>query len=344
MSLSVPADRRAKTAAEPRGRRAAVVIGLGEIGQRIARAALHCPDLALVAAVDRSPLLAGRSLRDVLGDGPDLSISDGYDLAFRRARDGVLLLATASRIADVVDPVLAALRAGMCVVSTCEELTYPWLNHPKHADDIDRAAQRHGKSVLATGVNPGFALDRLVATAGSVCGQVRHARAERVVDARGRREALKRKIGAGLSEDEFHERAGRDEIGHVGLPESAALAALGLGLDCDEFEEELLPVLAEEDLADPHLPVKKGQVAGIAQTARGFLDDREVVEVSTTLAIGAPDPHDAIEIDADPPVRLFAPGGFAGDEATAWAVVNAASRVFEAEPGLLTVLDLPAGR
>jgi 2,4-diaminopentanoate dehydrogenase len=37
-------------------------------------------------------------------------------------------------------------------------------------------------------------------------------------------------------------------------------------------------------------------------------------------------------------------GGVAGDTATANLLVNAAPRLTAAEPGLLTVLELPAGR
>jgi len=33
-----------------------------------------------------------------------------------------------------------------------------------------------------------------------------------------------------------------------------------------------------------------------------------------------------------------------GDKATAWSVAHAAPLVVGAEPGLITVLDLPAGR
>jgi 2,4-diaminopentanoate dehydrogenase len=49
-------------------------------------------------------------------------------------------------------------------------------------------------------------------------------------------------------------------------------------------------------------------------------------------------------IDAEPRVELEIKGGIAGDRATANVVVNAAPRVASAEPGLLTVLELPAGR
>jgi hypothetical protein len=162
------------------------------------------------------------------------------------------------------------------------------------------------------------------------------------VDAARRRAALQRKIGAGMTEEAFHDAAERGEVGHVGLAESAALAATGCGLPIDEVDEELVPLVAEED-ADGAVPVRRGQVAGLSQVARVFADGREMVRLELTLAIGAEDPHDEVELDADPPVRLRIDGGIDGDLGTAAAVVNAASAVIELR-GLVTVLDLPAGR
>ena len=42
-------------------------MGLGFIGQEIARAALQSEELELIGAVDKSPSLAGKKLSDVLG-------------------------------------------------------------------------------------------------------------------------------------------------------------------------------------------------------------------------------------------------------------------------------------
>ena len=50
-----------------------------------------------------------------------------------------------------------------------------------------------------------------------------------------------------------------------------------------------------------------------------------------------------MELDADPPLRLVVPGGVPGESGAANAVVNAIPAVMERQ-GLLTVLDLPAGR
>jgi len=322
-----------------------VVMGLGFIGQEIARAAKASPELRLVGAVDTNPQLAGRKLGDLIGD-PSVAIrvSDSLKEAVSRLKGAVLLHATGSRLSQVFDQLMEAVRLGLPVVSTCEELSFPFLKHPEESERLDRAAQKAGVSVLGTGVNPGFVLDRLVATAGAVVGEVRHVLVTRVVDARTRRAALQRKIGAGMTEDEFERLLEKDQIGHVGLVESAALASLGLGIECDDFEEEIASVVAEEDVEGGAFPVKKGRVAGIHQSAVGLAEGQEKVRLELTIAVGADDPGDRILIEGDVPVDLRIRGGIAGDRATANLVVNAAPRVAAAEPGLLTVLELPAGR
>ncbi|MBN9684479.1 MULTISPECIES: NAD(P)H-dependent amine dehydrogenase family protein [unclassified Corallococcus] len=322
-----------------------VVMGLGFIGQEIARAALSSPEVELMGAVDSQPSLVGRPLGDVLGQaGPRFKVSDSLEKAVGRRKGVVVLHATSSRLSQVMDQLLDALKLGLPVASTCEELAFPHLKYPELADKLERAAQKAGVAIVGTGVNPGFVLDRLVATAGQVCGPVRKVTASRVVDARTRREALQRKVGAGLTEEEFFDLVDREELGHVGLVESAAMAAVGLGLDCDDFEEEVAPVFAEEDITGGAFVVKKGRVAGMFQSVVGLEEGQERVRLELTIAVGADNPRDRIEIDADPKLVLEIPGGVAGDRATANALVNAAPRLTAAEAGLLTVLELPSGR
>ncbi len=337
-----------------------VVVGLGEIGQAIARGVIARSDLRLVGAVDPHPELAGRPLADVLASpAPDQAVAASAAELLREVRGGVVLHAAGSRFLEALPALTEAVRAGASVVSTCEELAWPWLRSEEAADELDRLCEERNVAVLGTGVNPGFALDRLPAFLGQVTGTVRHVRGLRVVDASGRRPALQRKIGAGLTEDAFHEAAERGEVGHVGLAESAALVAAGLGLPLEEMEEEILPLVAQED-GEPLPPgplssfageggnarmgiVLRGQVAGVQQTARVFDGEREVVRLELVLAMGAEDPRDEIELDADPPIRVLVPGGIPGEPATVAAVLNAVMAVTELR-GLVTVLDLPAGR
>lgn len=332
-----------KAGVEREGGIPVVVMGLGEVGRSIARAALAKPELRLVGAIDPSPRLAGRPLAELLGvPAPPLTVAAEPGPPLRAARGGVVLHATSSHFDAVLPQLEAAVRAGASVVSTCEELSWPWLRHEEEAARLDRLCEEHGVAIVGTGVNPGFVLDRLPAFLSQVTGPVRHVRAIRVVDTARARAALLAKTGVGLDEERFHALADDGEIGHVGLAESAALAAAGCGLELDEVDEEIVPLVAEGPMRGP-VEVAGGSVAGLQHVARGFFEEREVVRLELTFSVGAADPRDEVEIDADPPVRVVIPGGLPGLAATAHAVVNAAVPVVERK-GLITVLDLPAGR
>jgi 4-hydroxy-tetrahydrodipicolinate reductase len=187
-------------------------------------------------------------------------------------------------------------------------------------------------------------MDRLPATLGGVCGRVDRVRVWRVVDSRTRRKQLQLKTGAGLNEEEFDRGVDEGTLGHVGLMESAALAALGVGLEVDEVDESIDPVEADEDMQGEGFTVPKGGIVGIKQVARAFHDGKEVANLDLTIALGAPQPRDEIELEGDPGIRVLIPGGTPGDKATCWTVVHAAPLVQGSEPGLISVLDLPAGR
>ena len=323
-----------------------VVMGLGDIGKAIVRGVLLRPEMELVGVADPRPDLAGRPLSEVLGaKAPGVVVAADVSELLGAARGGVLLQATRSHFQDVLSELTQAVRAGASVVSTCEELAWPWLRSEEAADELDRLCEERNVAVLGTGVNPGFVLDRLPAFLGQVTAGVRHVRGLRVVDASRRRPALLKKIGAGLGEDEFHEAAERGLVGHVGLSESAALVAAAVGLALDEVEEELVPLVSQEGERGDRFgsEVGSGKVAGLMQTARVFADEREVVRLELTLAIGAENPRDEVELDADPPLKVIVPGGVPGEPATVAAVLNAVAAVTELR-GLVTVLDLPAGR
>jgi 4-hydroxy-tetrahydrodipicolinate reductase len=177
------------------------MMGLGAIGRALP-AARSKPDLEIVAAIDLDPTRVGKKLSDVV-DAPCPDVIIGSDA--RRDAQGagwVLLHATGSRL-DRVEELAQALTAGLSVVSTCEELSYPWLRHPEIAERLDKLAQKRKLALLGTGVNPGFVMDRLPATLGGVCGRVERVHVIRVVDSRTRRKQLQLKTGAGLNEEEF---------------------------------------------------------------------------------------------------------------------------------------------
>ena len=144
-------------------------------------------------------------------------------------------------------------------------------------------------------------------------------------------------MGAGLSREEFLAGVAAKKLGHVGLSESAAIIALGLGLPIDEITETIEPVIATRETDG----IAAGRVLGLHQIAFVQAGDERKVELDLTMAVGVENPADTIEIGGDPPVHLRVSGGFHGDRATVGCVLNAIPFVVNGPPGLQTVVTLP---
>jgi 4-hydroxy-tetrahydrodipicolinate reductase len=163
-------------------------------------------------------------------------------------------------------------------------------------------------------------------------------RVDRVVDAAKRRAPLRAKVGADLSVEEFQAGVAAGRLGHRGLPESCALVGLGLGLRFDDLRATIAPVVTSA--TEPRAGVAPGRVAGLRQTAVGIRDGRELVRLDLEMSVGAPDPHDRIVIEGDPPLDVLVRGGTHGDRGTVGTTLSAIPAVVAASPGLKTVLDL----
>lgn len=322
-----------------------VQYGVGPIGASIVRLMRQKQALEIAGAIDTDPAKAGRDLGEVVGasDAPwGITISSDPGSVLERPADAVIH-STSSYLADVVDQLLACLEAGCCVVSTCEELSYPFRKHPELAAKLDAAAKEEGVALVGTGVNPGFVMDKLVLTLAAVSQRVDSAKAIRVVDAGQRRLPLQKKIGAGMTPEEFHEKVAAGVIKHHGLPESVAMVADGLGFVLDDITETIEPVIAAELVKTEFLEARPGQVAGVHQIARGTAGRIEKIHMELKMYVGAKQPADTIELAGEPNISLTIPGGTHGDIATAAVVVNAIPFLLAAPAGLRTSRDLPLG-
>ncbi len=320
--------------------------GLGPIGCATARALLEKEGVDLVGAVDIAPEKAGKDLGEVLGLRRKLGVrvTDDAPALFRRVRADIVAHTTRSFFKDVYEQLEAAAKAGLCVVSSTEELLYPQLRNPGLAVKLDGIARRHGSTILGTGVNPGFVMDTLALVLTGVSRNVRGIKMIRRVDASTRRMPLQRKVGAGMQPAEFRKLVKQGKLGHIGLMESMYLVATGLGWKLTATREKVEPVIAEKKQVTRYFTVAAGEVAGIKHTASGSCGGRRVIDMDLQMYIGAPDPMDSVEIEGDPKLHLIIHGGVAGDVATVASLVNAIPRVLESEPGLMTMLDLPIPR
>lgn len=253
----------------------------------------------------------------------------------------VALHATGSALRQVMPQLELLIQSGMNVVSTCEELAFPRHAQPDLASRLDIQARTRGVSVLGTGVNPGFAMDTLPLVLSAASQVVEHVRVVRVLDAATRRLPLRRKVGIGISLREFEERRRRAAIGHVGLEQSVAMLAAGLGWELDGIEHRMEPVVAAATGLYGGIEVPRQALLGIRSVARGMVRTRECILLDLSMYAGAPEPHDAIMISGVPDLRLRIGGGLPGDECTAAVVLNAAAVVSGTRPGLLSMLDMP---
>jgi 4-hydroxy-tetrahydrodipicolinate reductase len=229
---------------------------------------------------------------------------------------------------------------GINIVSTCEELTYPWLTNPDIAREIDSAAEEHNVSVLSTGVNPGFLMDFLPLVTTSICRDVRRITVERIQDAQFRRLPFQEKIGAGLSVQEFEERVKQGNLRHIGLTESMHLIASGLGWKLERTEDVVEPVIASQEVVSENLTIEPGKALGIQQIGRAYIDKVEVIALVFRATIGEPDPRDRITIRGIPDVDMIISNGINGDTATCAIIVNAIPVVIQAPSGLITMADI----
>jgi 4-hydroxy-tetrahydrodipicolinate reductase len=319
-----------------------VCYGLGPIGLGIARLALSRTGVSIVGAIDVDPQKIGCDLGELAGGSAcSVSVQGDAEATLAALTPDVVLHATGSSLARVAPQLRHAIAVGADVISTCEELSFPWTEQPQLAADLDAEARRAGVTLLGAGVNPGYAMDALPLMLTAPCVSVRSVKVLRVVDAARRRGPLQHKVGAGLTPEAFHARVKDGSVRHVGLPESLHMIATSLGWALDAEDDTIMPVLASHEIVTEHVRVAPGQVAGVRQVARGYVGDHEAITLELRMYVGAEDPQDTVAIDGDPPVHMTVAGGFHGDLATAAMVVNAIPSVRHAAAGLVSMAELP---
>ena len=323
-----------------------IIYGLGVIGRAAARLVTERAGMELVGAVDCSPTFAGHDAGEVLELGRHLRFNVTETLAdtLAAAEADAVIHCTGSSFAGVLPQLTEIVTADLCCVTSCEEALFPRYRHPELAEELNTLCVAHGVGVLGTGVNPGFVMDTLVTVSTAISQRVDSVRVLRVVDAGTRREALQRKVGAGMVKEDFDKLVAAGQIGHAGLLESLAFVTAALGWPTAQLSEQVAAVLTARAIRTKYLSLLPGQGAGVKQVARAVLDGREVARLELQMYVGADQPRDEIEIDGVPPVRLVVTGGTPGDLATPAILVNMVPTLLTAGPGLHTMATLPLPR
>jgi 2,4-diaminopentanoate dehydrogenase len=317
--------------------------GLGSIGAAIVKQVATRPGFKIVGAIDIDPAKMGRDLGDVVGLPRRLGVkvTDDAQTALKSAKPQIVVLCTSSSVKKVMPQIETILKSKTAIVTTTEELAYPGYTHIRQARQINTWAKKARVALLATGVNPGFAMDALPIALTAVCERVDRVTVNRVQDARIRRLQFQQKIGAGLSTEQFQKKVDDGSVRHVGLTESIAMIADALGWTLDRITDDIQPKLATLTVASEFLAVDPGYVCGIIQDGVGYRRGEGVIRLHMEAYLGVPETYDSVDIEGSPRLSMKLAGGIHGDLATASIVVNSIPHVLKASPGLHTMRDLP---
>ncbi len=346
--------------------------GFGAMGSTMGRMCAGISGLQISGVCDMAPERVGKSVAEALrqrdaaeaeGDKTgvtgssaypayleDVLIGDDINRVIQQSGADIALLATDSFVEKALPKIEKLVKKGINVVSTAEEMAYPWISHPEGSAKMDRLARKHGVSILGSGINPGFVMDLLVVMLSGVCRSVTGVRAERVNSLSPYGPAVMEEQGVGLAPEEFAEKVRSGELaGHVGFIQSIGMVCDALGWKLDKpVEQSMKAIVSSVERKTPYIKIGPGSVAGCDMRAFGYVGGRRALEYIHPQQI---EPElegthtgDYITLEGDPEIKLEVKPEMPGGIGTAALCVNMMPLVIKADSGLKTMLDLPVPR
>jgi 2,4-diaminopentanoate dehydrogenase len=320
-----------------------VLVGLGPIGAAVAgQLERRRKAFQIVGAVDIDPAKMGRDAGEVLelGRRMRVKVTESIGKTIRATKPDVAVLCTGSTLKQVLPQFEEVLKQRVPIVTTTEEAAYAVRRNARLAKRLDQAARRAKVAALGTGVNPGFVMDALPIALTAVCERVDRIEVQRIQDARVRRLPFQRKIGAGLTQEQFQRGVEDGTLRHVGFAESIQMIADAVGWKLDRVTDEVTPKIASRAVESGHLAVNPGDVSGLVQEGIGYVGEEPCITLHLEAYLGAPESFDSVLIEGSPRIHSKIDGGVHGDIATASMVVNSIPAVLDAAPGFRTMRDL----
>ncbi|MDC9721284.1 MAG: hypothetical protein PSN34_00740 [Urechidicola sp.] len=318
-------------------------IGFGPLGIQTAKFIAQKVTVKTVAVVDVNPNLIGNTLNSIDAELPAETliyetISDTVNKIGKTP--DVAIITTVSSLEKLIPQIEDCAKNGIPVISTCEELSYPWDLQPELSKKLDTLCKEYGIACLGTGINPGFLMDYLPSVLSSVCKDVEQITVERVQDATPRRIPFQQKIGAGLNLEAFKAKELEGTLRHVGLQESIYLLANSIGVTLDEVTESLQPVIASKNIVTKDLEIEEGDARGVEQIGFGYENGICKIKMHFKAAIGEERSFDKVTIKGTPSFSSEIDGGVNGDIATCAITINSIKSILKAPAGLHTMADI----
>lgn len=194
----------------------------------------------------------------------------------------VVVIATTSFLPAIADDVRDAVEAGSNVITTAEEAAYPWANDPLVADSLDALGPEPRREHPGCRAEPGLRLRRARPHGvwGRVGGGVTACDAGRR-PIRLRRDLLSR-FGVGYSPEALPTAYARARSPATSASPSRCTSSPRLDVEIKRIDRSLEPLMAERDIAAPHLTIRAGETAGFEQRYTAFSEARPWFEALFT--------------------------------------------------------------
>lgn len=329
----------------------------GTVGVHAVPAIHHHPDLELTGLWVHSDDKAGRDAGEICGIDP-IGVAATQDAPALLALDAdcVSYMAHSDvRPAEVVDDLCEMLAGGKNVVNT----SFVALLNPRQSgfhDQLQAACEQGGTSFYTSGIDPGYGNVGLAVHTLALCKEVERVRMMEIINYAtwDNPPTLFDIMG-------FGKEVPRQSL--LLSPGSTAMAwgpvvatvADALGVELDEVTEAHEVIRADEDIEIASGTIRAGTISGMRFEIMGMVDGEARIVVEHVTRMRDEDaPHwptgsgYRVLIEGEPDLKVElelssrqGDHNHAGCLATAMHVINAIPHVVEAEPGVLTQLDLP---
>jgi 4-hydroxy-tetrahydrodipicolinate reductase len=331
----------------------------GTVGVHAVPAIAAHPDLELAGLWVHSDAKAGRDAGELVGVEPlGVTATQDADALLASDADCICYMAHSDvRPGEVIDDICRMLAAGKNVVNTSfVPLLYPKAAGEAVFQQLQAACLEGGSSFYTSGIDPGYGNSGVTIGALALCKEVETVRMMEIVnyatwDNPGTMFDI---MGFGKEEPSQSLLLSPGSTAMAWGPVIAMVAA-ALDVELDEITEWHEVIRADQPFEIASGPIEAGTISGMRFEIRGMIggEARIVVEHVTRLRDeDAPEwPQGSgyrIQITGEPHVQvevsLSSDKGdhnHAGCLATAMHVINAIPHVCDADPGVLTYLDLP---
>lgn len=334
--------------------------GIGYAGSEAIRSIARHPALELVGAWVHSPDKAGVDVGELAGIEPlgVIATNSAEDLIALHPDCAVYTAQSLGRNEGVVEDLARLLRNGINVVNlSLPSLFYPEYADPRFFDVLESAARLGGASLFTSGIDPGLGNAGLVLHGLSLCTDVRRVTMQQVLNIAtfDNPETLFGTLGFGQSDVSGARLLQPGVLTSMWGP-LLAMVAEALGVRLDSIEESFEAAYSDESFFVAAGVIEAETVAAVRFTVTGFVDGEPLVEYERVNRLRDADaPHwpqgdgFRVDIDADPHIHLeLAMSGEEWRNAPVIAAVNhllsAIPMVVSAPPGIMTMLDVGAGR